>query len=108
MSKALRSKTRLFRVAKVDEIKPGHRKVVNIEGREVAVVNLNGRFYAMDNRCPHAGFPLTYAPIYKGMIICPNHGWMFSAETGECKTNPSCRLKTYKVLTNGKYIKVEL
>lgn len=45
-------------VARVDEIPPGERKIVEIAGRSIGVFNLGGEFFALRNRCPHQGGPL--------------------------------------------------
>jgi len=45
-------------VGTTDEIAPGQRKVVEIDGRSIGVFNVDGRYYALRNTCPHAGAPL--------------------------------------------------
>jgi nitrite reductase/ring-hydroxylating ferredoxin subunit len=96
------------KVASVQEIKPGKRKVVSVRGIEILLLNLDGEFYAVSNVCPHKGYPLTYGPIYGDVIICPNHAWMFNVKTGECMTKPSCPIKTYRVFIEGKAVKIRL
>ena len=102
------TRTSLVKVARIREIKPGRRKVVSVNGVEIALLNLNGEFYAISNRRPHADFPLTYAPIYGDTIICPDHASMFNLKTGQCVTKSSCALRTYKVVEEGKDIKLEI
>jgi nitrite reductase (NADH) small subunit len=96
----------LVKVAKIREIKPGERKVVSINRAEIALLNLDGEFYAISNRCPHKDFPLTFAPVYGDTIICPNHGWMFNVKTGYCITKSSCVIRTYKVVVEGNDVKI--
>ncbi len=95
------------RVARVQEIKLGQRKVVSVNGSEILLLNLDGNFLAINNRCPHADFPLVRAPISGDMIVCLNHGWIFNVKTGECITERSCPLRTYKVFIEGKDIKIK-
>lgn len=102
------TRTKLVNVARIGEVKPGQRKVVSVSGGEIALLNLDGEFYAISNRCPHADFALTYAPIYGDIIICPNHAWMFNVRTGDCMTKSSCAIRTYKVVVEGKNIKIEI
>ena len=45
-------------VAATSEIKPGERKLLTIKGREIGVFNVDGAFFALANRCPHAGGPM--------------------------------------------------
>ncbi|MGH7889891.1 MAG: Rieske (2Fe-2S) protein [Thermodesulfobacteriota bacterium] len=101
------SGTNLKRVAGVQEIKPGQRKVVLVNGSEVLLLNLDGNFLALGNRCPHADFPLARAPISGDMIVCLNHGWMFNVKTGEGITKHSCSLTKYKVIVEGKDVKIQ-
>ena len=49
-------------VASVDEIPPGKRKLVEVNGRAIVVFNLGGEFYALNNRCPHRGGSLAHHP----------------------------------------------
>lgn len=67
-------------VAKADEIAPGGSKVVSLGGEEVVVFNVEGRFFATGNRCPHAAGPLEHAWIEDGRVICPWHAWSFQLD----------------------------
>jgi nitrite reductase/ring-hydroxylating ferredoxin subunit len=100
-------------VATVDEIRPGHRKIVTVSGRSIGVFNLNGEFHALRNRCPHGGAPLCEGPLSgfvqsegrgdytytrKGEILrCPWHQWEFDVKTGQSWCDPAkTRVKTYE------------
>ncbi len=48
----------LVEVAKTNELEPGEGKLVEIEGKEIALFNCEGNYYAIDNECTHAGGPL--------------------------------------------------
>ncbi|MFT3866743.1 MAG: Rieske (2Fe-2S) protein [Solirubrobacterales bacterium] len=110
---SVKSKRR-YSVAQVDEIPPGTRKIVSIEGRSVGVFNVDGEFFALKNRCPHAGGPLCrgdmtghvtseepgeFAFSRAGEILrCPWHGWEFDIRTGECWFDPDgLRVRRYEV-----------
>ncbi len=101
------------RVAKVGEIPPGGRKVVEISGRSIGVFNIGGEFYALRNRCPHAGGPLCegvlsgfvrsempgeYDYVRKGEILrCPWHQWEFDVKTGQSWFDPvKTRVRRYE------------
>jgi len=91
-------------VAAVSEIPPGGRKRVNVAGRDVAVFNLSGEFFALANKCPHRGGPLCqgnltglilsdepgdYNFTRQGEIIrCPWHNWEFDIRTGKSWCDP--------------------
>ena len=92
-------------VAAVDEIPPGQRKLVELNGRAVVVFNLGGEFFALTNRCPHRGGSL-YHGIQTGlveskepgqscysrpgeMVKSPWHGWEFDIRTGKSWCDPN-------------------
>jgi nitrite reductase/ring-hydroxylating ferredoxin subunit len=100
-------------VARVDEIPPGGRKIVRLEGREVGVFNLNGDFHALKSSCPHQGARVCLGKIVgtalpsgvyefrygrEGQILrCPWHEWEYDIATGEAVHDPAVRVKTYAV-----------
>ena len=91
-------------VAPVDDIPPGGRKLVEVNGRAVVVFNLGGEFFALSNRCPHrggnlskglltglvlSGEPGEYNYTRLGEIIrCPWHNWEFDIRTGKSWCDP--------------------
>jgi pyruvate oxidase len=70
------------RVAAAAELSSGRMIVVEIEGRDVVVVNDDDRYYALDNRCPHLGGPLGKGRLEEGAIVCPWHGWRWDPKSG--------------------------
>jgi 3-phenylpropionate/trans-cinnamate dioxygenase ferredoxin subunit len=102
------------RVATIAEIPPGSRKIVEIAGRSIGVFNVDGRFFAVKNSCPHQGGPLCLGPTIglvtssapgdfpyerEGEILrCPWHGWEFDLATGRSVVDPNgIRVKSYPV-----------
>jgi len=98
----------------VSEIPPGQRRIIDVDGRSIGVFNVNGRFYALRNTCPHQGAPLcqgalggTALPSAPGeyrwgregeILSCPWHGWEFDVTTGRSIVNPHrTRVRTYEV-----------
>jgi 3-phenylpropionate/trans-cinnamate dioxygenase ferredoxin component len=85
-------------VAKAGEIPVGQCRAVIVNDRMVAVINLDGIFYAIDNICTH-----DYAELCDGMIIgdriqCPLHGAQFCIRTGAVLSPPAYEaLHTYEV-----------
>ncbi len=101
-------------VATVDEIPPGGRKIVELEGRSFGIFNLAGEFYAIRNACPHEGGPLCqgvitgfvtsdapgrYEYVRRGEVVrCPWHGWEFDIKTGQSWLDPKrIHVKHYPV-----------
>jgi len=91
-------------VASVDEIPPGERKIVDVDGRSIGVFNVGGEYFALLNRCPHQGGPLCRGNTHgflrsagvgefhytrAGEIVrCPWHGWEYDLRTGQSWFDP--------------------
>ena len=80
--------TEFVTVAKVEEIPPGTGQTVEVHGVWIALFNVDGSFYAIDNTCPHAGGPLGEGHLDGRVVECPWHGWRFNVQTGERPENP--------------------
>ncbi len=78
-------------VATVDELPPGSRTVVEIEGHYVAVFNVDGRYYAIEDRCTHDDGPLAEGELYGTVIECPRHGATFDITTGAVLSMPAIK-----------------
>lgn len=101
-------------VAPLSELPPGSRKLFEIARRPIVIFNIDGRLFAVSNRCPHAGGPLVagklvglveaaapgeYCYSRKNEILkCPWHGWEFDLATGKSWCDPdSVRVRAYAV-----------
>ena len=93
-------------VARTNEIAPGDRKIVEVRGIEIAVLNIHGTFYAVGNTCPHEGGPVGEGSVNGEEIICPWHAWTFNVKTGACVTTEDETIPTYPVKIEGDEIKV--
>jgi 3-phenylpropionate/trans-cinnamate dioxygenase ferredoxin subunit len=76
-------------VAAVDELVPGAHRVVDVEGTQVAVFNLDGEYYAIEDVCTHDGGVLTGGSVEGDQIVCPRHGARFSIKTGAVLAPPA-------------------
>ena len=72
-------------------------KWVTLGEREFAVIAHGGKFYAVENFCPHKGGPLGLGQVKNGTITCPWHRFRFELETGKSVTNPAMRARIYPV-----------
>ncbi|MGH7731841.1 MAG: Rieske 2Fe-2S domain-containing protein [Candidatus Eiseniibacteriota bacterium] len=96
-------------VAKVGEIPSGGVKVSRIGDQEIAVFNLAGVHYAMDDICTHDGGPLAEGTIEGHVIECPRHGARFDIRTGAVLGMPATQpVRTYPVRVDGDRIEVAL
>ena len=71
------------------ELAPGEHRVVDVDGTQVAVFNLDGEFYAIEDVCTHDGGRLTGGSVEGAEIVCPRHGARFCIRTGEALTAPA-------------------
>ena len=73
---------RFVRVLASSEVAEGQGRQLVLEGRSVAVFRHEGKVYALDGICPHAGSPLGPGFVSKGTVECPWHGWRFRLADG--------------------------
>lgn len=71
------------KAAKTGDIAPGAKQLVVVGGREVMLVNVDGTFFAVANRCPHMGGSLSDGKLEGAQITCPRHGSVFDVTTGK-------------------------
>jgi 3-phenylpropionate/trans-cinnamate dioxygenase ferredoxin component len=96
-------------VAKKSEIPNQTAKCVQVEGKSIALFNLGGRFYAIDDTCPHVGGPLSGGLIQGEEVECPWHGARFHIATGKVALNPATKdVATYNLRLNGEDIEIEV
>lgn len=106
-------------VARLGEIEPGDSKIVPIGRHGVGVYNVDGRYYAIANYCPHEGGPLCKGrthgqsvpdseqpggavEVREGeFIYCPWHQWGFELATGTTAVKPEWSIRTYPVRVEG-------
>jgi nitrite reductase (NADH) small subunit len=95
------------RVASRDDVPDGRAKMVKANGKEIALFNADGRFYAIDNSCRHRGGPLADGDIYGTRVVCPWHGWEYDFITGKNPDDPGVSVACYRVKVEGDEILVE-
>ncbi|MBI2651208.1 Rieske 2Fe-2S domain-containing protein [Candidatus Woesearchaeota archaeon] len=100
--------TDFINVADVNELKEGECKIVEINKKSVALFNINGIFYAIDNTCPHAHGPLGEGQLDGNTVTCPWHGWKFNVTTGISPVNPNVKVQRYDVKVEGDKIKLKM
>ena len=93
--------------AELEDLEGG--KLVEAGGRSIAVFNLGGSYYAIENTCPHRGGPLSQGMVAEDVVICPWHGARFDIKTGEVLGPPAAvGVKSYPVRVNGQDVEVEI
>ncbi len=96
------------KVANLSELTPGNCMRAELNGREIALFNVDGKVYALDNTCLHRGGPLGEGMLEGDVITCPWHMWQYNVRSGECLNNPSVRAATFQVQVEGNDIMVAL
>ncbi|MBI4465067.1 MAG: non-heme iron oxygenase ferredoxin subunit [Acidobacteria bacterium] len=89
------------KVAAVSDVEPGKVKEYTVNGKVIALCNVEGEFYALDNVCLHRGGPLGQGYIDGDKVECPWHGWQYSVKTGAISYNPAMKVATYEVKVEG-------
>ncbi len=96
------------KVAETGDLAPGQCKVVQVNGKAVALYNVDGRFYATDNTCLHRGGPLGEGDLDGSVVTCPWHGWRYDVTSGANAMNPSIKVASFPVSVDGSGVFVEL
>jgi len=76
-------------VCPLAELPPGSHRVVDVDGAQVAVFNLEGELFAIEDVCTHDAGTLTGGTIEGDCIVCPRHGARFSIRTGAALSAPA-------------------
>lgn len=76
-------------VAPVTDFPPGTVRTVDVDGTAVAVFNLGGRYYALEDQCSHEAEPLSGGLVEGEEVVCPRHGAHFSILTGAALSPPA-------------------
>ena len=93
----------------ISEINENSVKVVNIENKDIAIFNVDGEFYAIDDLCSHAEASLAEGEVFDCKVECPLHGAEFDLKTGEAVTLPATQpVDTYMISVENDIIYLEM
>jgi 3-phenylpropionate/trans-cinnamate dioxygenase ferredoxin subunit len=96
-------------IANVSDTPPGTISVHDAGGVRIALCNVNGRFYAIDDVCTHDGASLDQGVLDGDLVECPRHGAKFDVTSGRAVVLPAIRpVKTYPVQIEGDDVKVDI
>ena len=95
------------RVTFTKDLGPGKMLGVEANGKQILLVNLNGKYYAIGNKCTHRGCMLSEGELQGEMVLCTRHGSRFAVQTGIVMTGPAKRLEPqFEVKVDGEQISV--
>ncbi|MBI1851639.1 MAG: Rieske 2Fe-2S domain-containing protein [Planctomycetes bacterium] len=95
-------------VGNIGELAPGSCKRVDVNGKPVALYNVDGTVYASEDTCPHRGGPLGEGELEGTVVTCPWHGWRFDVVTGQSPVNPNAKIRTLPCALEGDSIVVTI
>ena len=96
------------KAAKLSEIPAGSIKEVQVAGQTIALANVGGAFYAINNTCLHRGGPLGEGQLEGKVVTCPWHGWQYDVTTGKTVQNPNAGVGCYATEVRGDEVYVNL
>ena len=95
---------------KINELQDGNMKKVVIDGRDIVVANVGGKYFACDDTCTHSGASLSEGTIENSIITCGWHGAQFDCTTGNLAKFPAKinGLKSYNVSIESEDVFIEI
>lgn len=95
-------------MASTEEVPAGEGRVVEAGGKTLALFNVDGTFYAIDNTCSHRGGPLGEGELDGAIVTCPWHAWRWDVKTGANANNPAVKVACFPVAVEGGDVFVEV
>lgn len=88
-------------VARVEEVPTGQSKVVKVNNRAIALFNVDGKYFALHNLCPHEGGPLNEGRVKGFVVSCPWHDLAFDIRNGQGTDGGGYCVGSYEVRVEG-------
>ena len=99
-----------IKVANASDLPPGRAVIVEVGGRTIALFNVSGEFYALDNTCMHRGGPLGEGFVDQNNLTvqCPWHGWVYNLASGLSPIDSMAKVEKFEVRVEGEDVKITL
>ena len=94
-------------IAKKSDVAEGAGKLVEVDGKKIALFNVGGEISAIDNTCTHQGGPLCDGQLDGSIVTCPWHGWQYDVKTGVSPVNPAAKVNKYNIKVEGDSVLLE-
>ena len=104
----LLSEPKRVKIGMAGDFLAGSHKTIHVGDLKVTVYNVDGAFYAIDDRCPHRGASLAKGTRAGVSVSCPLHKWDFDLQTGSCQQDAGITLRRFEVLRDGDALLVDL
>ena len=82
--------------------------IVEVNKKDVAIFHVGGKYYAIDDMCPHAGASLSGGTVENEIVTCAWHGWRFRLTDGAWADNPKVKTGCYQVHVVGDEVQLEV
>jgi len=100
---------KFIEISKSEAVPTGSMKMFLVEDQEVLVVNLEGKYYAMGNRCTHARGDLSKGRLEGKIVVCPRHGSKFDVTSGSRISGPAKdNLPVFEIKVEDKSLKIKV
>ena len=96
------------RAAKASELPAGTIRQLQVAGKPIALANVQGKFYAINDVCLHRGGPLGQGELSGNVVTCPWHGWQYDVATGKVVQNPGVGVDCYPIEVRGQDLFVDV
>ena len=98
-----------FKIAETKDVLKKQMQVFNVKGQEILVINVEGELFAIENRCPHLGYPLFFGSLEGDTLTCGFHSAKFNVKTGKSLGPVTSEpLKTFPVKIQNSSIFIEI
>jgi len=98
-----------FKIAETKDVLKKQMQVFNVKGQEILVVNVEGELFAIENRCPHLGYPLFFGSLEGDTLTCSFRSAKFNVKTGKSLGRVTSEpLKTFPVKIQNSSIFIEI
>lgn len=100
---------KVITVGRAESVPVGRGATVKMkDGSEIALFNVGGQFHAIENFCPHKGYPIADSRLYGNIVECEHHGWRFDVRNGECYTKAGCSLERFDITIEDGWIRITI
>lgn len=99
-----------IKVTRTSDLPEGRAVVIEVGGRTIALFNVKGEFFALDNTCMHRGGPLGEGFVDQNSLTvqCPWHGWIYSLATGASPIDSMAKVEKFEVKVEGEEVMIAL
>ena len=97
------------KLSSINDVKPNSMMGLIVNDQKILLANLNGKYYAIGNKCMHRGCELSKGELIGETVVCPCHGSTYELKTGNFTKGPTKKpQQTYEIKVENKDIMINL